>query len=285
MRTGTEVENGYPSQLRPRIGPLLSAGRVDRAMARTTHIPTSRRPPRRASKVRLLFSLWRKGLVREGRSRRPLHHDEAAVRSLVAAVARGGEFVESGRKLSAVARFNGAFDLLDPRHDQVIHHLADRNALVIGDELAGLLEPFLQLIGLIGGKLPVADAACQPKFCVVRLRRQHDLDEAWCITFLGRLCGGRAKRDDECSDDRRCRGASHGFLPVLTLVCSADPAASSASVARFLPWGIAATRFSRWRIDVNATPATCSAASTSRSSAKKTCTRSTQATPQNASVV
>src|SRR3982074_943776 len=238
-------------------------------------------PPNRASKVRLLFSLWRKGLVREGRRRRPLSHDEAAVRSLVAAVAGGGEFVVSGRKLSAVARLNGAFDLLDPRHDQVIHHLADRNALVIGDELAGLLEPFLQLIGLIGGELPVADAACQPKFCVVRLRRQHDLDEAWHVTFLGWLCGGRAKRDDECSDDRRCRGVSHGFLPVLPLICSAAPAASSASLARFLPWSIARPGFSRWRIDVNATPATCSAASRSRSSAKKTCTRSTQAQPQN----
>src|ERR1700716_4509955 len=243
------------------------------------------RPPNRASKVRLLFSLWREGLVREGRSRRPLYHDEAAVRSLVAAVAGGGEFVISGRKLSAVARLMGAFDLFDPRHHQVVHHLADRNALVIGDELAGLLKPFLQLIGLIGGGLPVADAACQPKFCVVRLRRQHDLDEAWHVTFLGWLCGGRAKRDDESSDDRHCRGVSHGFLPVLTLVCSAAPAASSASIPRFLPWSIAATRFSRWRIDVDATPATCSAASTSRSSAKKTCARSTHATPQNASVV
>src|SRR3981189_2493848 len=119
MRTGTEVENGYPSQLRPRIGPLLNAGRVDRVMARTTRIPTSRRPPRRASKVRLLFSLRREGLVREGRSRRPLHTDEAAFRSLVAAVAGRGEFVISGRKLSAVARLNGAFDLFDPRHHQV----------------------------------------------------------------------------------------------------------------------------------------------------------------------
>jgi hypothetical protein len=98
---------------------------------------TSRRP-QAGPKVRLLFSLRRERLVREGRSRRPLYHNEAAVRSLVAAVAGGGEFVVSGRKLGAVARLNGAFDLLDPRHDQVIHHLADRNALVIGDELAGL---------------------------------------------------------------------------------------------------------------------------------------------------
>src|SRR3954470_11570769 len=102
--------------------------------ARFAH-PTSRGPPIWASKVRLLFSLRREGLVREGRSRRPLHHDEATVRSLVAAVAGGGEFVVSGRKLNAVARLNGAFDLFDPRHDQVIHHLADWNALVIGDEL------------------------------------------------------------------------------------------------------------------------------------------------------
>jgi glycogen phosphorylase len=37
------------------------------------------------------------------------------------------------------------------------------------------------------------------------LRRQHDLDEAWRVTFLGWLCGGRAKRDEERSDDRRWR--------------------------------------------------------------------------------
>ena len=71
------------------------------------------RSPRRARRsyrvigrgdVPQLFSLRREGLVREGRTRRPLHHDEATVRSRLAVVAGGGQSASRRPKTHKPAR-------------------------------------------------------------------------------------------------------------------------------------------------------------------------------------
>src|SRR5262245_66241461 len=103
----------------------------------------------------------------------------------MAAVAGGRELVVAGDELRAILPLDGALDILDRRHGQVVDHAAYRNALVVRNELPCIFERFLELIGLIVGKLPVARVARVPQLRVMGLDRDHEIEDAWYVLSLG----------------------------------------------------------------------------------------------------
>jgi hypothetical protein len=101
------------------------------------------------------------------------------------------ELVEGARERLAVACLDGGFDVTDRRHGGRLDHLADRHLLVDRDALGDVLEQFLEFVGLIVRKLPVARVAGEPELRVMALNQHHEFDEARLIG-LRRLADGAA---------------------------------------------------------------------------------------------
>src|SRR5262245_14303733 len=158
------------------------------------------------------FLLGRERLVWERHAGRPLDHDEAAFRALMAVVAGVRELVVAGNELRAILRLDGALDSLDRRHGQVIDHAAHRNALVIRNELASVFERFLELIDLIVGELPIARIARVPELGVMVLDRDHEIDEAWSVLFLGRFASCNPDAQSHGHAGGGDNGPVHGYL-------------------------------------------------------------------------
>src|SRR5262245_2695065 len=185
----------------------------DAAAAATTRAAADLRQFRRVTLISSpSFLPGRERLVREGRATGPLDNDEAAFRPLMAAVAGVRELVVAGDELRAILRLDGALDSLDRRHGQVVDHAAHRNALVIRNEFAGVFERFLELIGLIVGKLPVARVARIPQLRVMVLDRDHEIDEAWSVLFLGGFAGCNPDAQSHSYAVGGDHGPVHGYL-------------------------------------------------------------------------
>src|SRR5215831_8813517 len=110
----------------------------------------------------------------------------------MAGVARGGQFVEGGRKLAEIAACDCAFHISDRTGDECIDHLTDRNILIARNEVLHVGEYFLQLVQLVSSELPVAGLPGEPKLGVIGLNSSHEFTKARKIAFRELL--GRAPR-------------------------------------------------------------------------------------------
>src|SRR5262249_19900568 len=83
-----------------------------------------------------------------------------------------------------------------------------RNAIMGGELLGGVFEPFLDLIDLVTCQVPVLRLSGRPKLGMAQLCGRHELAQAWRIRLLRRLRGEDHRgHDDERGDDETTHGA------------------------------------------------------------------------------
>ena len=154
-----------------------------------TIVSTSARTSRDAGiQERPLAFEWLERLIWIGIAARTLHAIEFEIRRDVAAVAGLGQLVVRRVERSGVLflnrcsqRIHGAID--HARNDVLQAH---RRVLVRRVELDGVIEPFGELVELVGCKPPVAGLARKPQLDVAHLLQAHDLAKPWNEWFASR---------------------------------------------------------------------------------------------------
>src|ERR1700722_9977594 len=106
---------------------------------------------------------WRERLVAVRQADGAPDDDEAAVRRLMTSIASRGELVEGTRELADVAAFNHLGEVRNFLPGDGLDHRGERDVLVHREELCHVVEPFLQFVELVAGKLPVARAPGEPQ--------------------------------------------------------------------------------------------------------------------------